>query len=95
MRAMCGVQLKDSERAKDFMLILGLGAAVDKWAVVSSMHGYGQVWWSEDGHILRGALIFKVEGQRVNGRLKKRWMVQVGEESRKVGLSKEDVLHPH
>ena len=33
-----------------------------------------------------------VDGQRKKGRLKKMWMMQVEEESMKVGLSREDAL---
>ena len=40
----------------------------------------------EDGHVLRRALDFEVEGQRKKGRLKRTWKRQVGEESVKVGL---------
>ena len=46
----------------------------------------------EDGHVLRMALDFEVEGQRKRGRLNRTWMIQVEEESVKIGLSREDAL---
>ena len=46
----------------------------------------------EDGHILRRALDFEVEGQRKKGRPKWTWKRQVGEESAKVGLRRDDAL---
>ena len=46
----------------------------------------------ENGHILRRALDFEVEGQRKKGRLKRTWKKQVEEESVKVGLRREDAL---
>ena len=46
----------------------------------------------EEGHVLRRALDFEVEGQRKNGRLKRMWKRQVEEESLMVGLRNEDAL---
>ena len=46
----------------------------------------------EDGHVLRKALDFEVEGQRRKGRLKRTWRWQVEEESMKAGLRREDAL---
>ena len=46
----------------------------------------------EDGHILRSALDFKVEGQRKKWRLKRTWKKQVEEESVKVGLRRQGAL---
>ena len=42
--------------------------------------------------MLRRALQLEVGGLRKNGRSKRTWMMQVKEESMKVGLSKEDAL---
>ena len=53
---------------------------------------YGHVLRREDGHILRRALDFKVEGQKKKWRLKRTWKNQVEEESVKVGLRREDAL---
>ena len=47
---------------------------------------------SEDGHILRRSLDFKVEGQWKKGRPKRTWKRQVEEESMKAGLRREDAL---
>ena len=46
----------------------------------------------EDGHILRRASDFDVEGQRKNGRLKRTLKKQAKEESVKVSLRKKDAL---
>ena len=46
----------------------------------------------EDGHVLRRALNFEVEGQRKKGRPKRTWKKQVEEESVKVCLRWEDAL---
>ena len=46
----------------------------------------------EDGHVLRSAVDFEVEGQRQKGRLKRTWKKQVEEECVRVGLRKEDAL---
>ena len=41
---------------------------------------------SEDGHVMRRAFDFEVEGQRKKGWLKRKWKKQVEVESEKVGL---------
>ena len=46
----------------------------------------------EDGHVLRWALDFDVEGQEKEERSKRRWKKQVEEESVKVGLRRKDAL---
>ena len=46
----------------------------------------------EDGHVLRRALDFEVDGQSKKGRLKRTWNMQVVDKSLKVGLRKEDKL---
>ena len=63
------------------------------------MNGYvNNVCWhcdvlrKEDGHVLRRALRFEVEGERMKVRPKRTWKKQVEEESMKVGLSKNDAL---
>ena len=84
MRAMCGVQLKDRKRSKDLML--GLNETIDQLAMANSVRWYDHVLRREDGHILRRALDFEVEGQRMKGRLKRTWKKQVEEGSVKVGL---------
>ena len=61
---MCGVQLKDRKRSKDLMFILGVKEIIDQLAMENSVHWYGHVLRREDGHVLRRALDFKVEGQR-------------------------------
>ena len=90
VRAMCGVQLKDIKRSKDLML--GLNGTIDLLAIANSVCWYGYVLRREDGHVLRTALDFEVDGQRKKGRPKTTWKGQVEEESVKVGLRREDAL---
>ena len=79
-----GMHLRDREEAKDLMLILNLNVTMDLLAMVGSVHWYGYVLRMEDGHVLRRALEFEVEGQKKNGRTKRTWSKQVVEESMKV-----------
>ena len=53
---------------------------------------YGHVLRREDGHVLRRALVFEVEGQRKKERLKRTWKRQVEEESVKIGLRRDNSL---
>ena len=61
VRPMCGVQLKDSKRSKDLMLMLGLKETIDKLAMANSAHWYGHVLRREIVHILRRSLHFEIE----------------------------------
>ena len=88
VRAMYGVQLKDRKRSTDLMLKLGLNEAKDQMAMEDSVRWYGDVLRREDGHILRRALDFVVEGQRKKVRPERTW--QVEEETMKVVLKAED-----
>ena len=63
-RAMCGVQLKVRKRSTDLMFLLGLKETIDQLAMANSVHWYSHVLRIEDGHVLRRALDFYVEGQR-------------------------------
>ena len=92
VRAMCGVQLNTKKRSMELMPMLDLNETIDQLAMVNSVHWYGQVLRRENGHVLRRALDFEVEGQRKKEKLKKTWKQQVEEESVKVGLRKEDAL---
>ena len=84
------VSVKSS--AKDLMLMLGLNETIDQSSITNSVRCYGHVLRKEDGHVLRRALDFGVEGQRKKGRLKMTWKRQVEEESVKVGMGREDAL---
>ena len=54
---------------------------------------YGHVLRREDGHVLRGALDFDVEGQSKKERPKSTWKKQVEEESVKIGFRIENALY--
>ena len=90
VRAMCGVQLKDRKRSTDSMFMLGLKETIGQLAIANSVCWYGQVLRRVDGHVLRKALHFEVEGKRKKGRPKRTWKKQVEEESVKVGLRRKD-----
>ena len=65
--AICGVQLKDRKSAKDFMLMLGLNETMDQSFMAKRVHWYGHMRRRVDGHMLRRALEFRVEGEGRNG----------------------------
>ena len=46
-----------------------MNETIDELAMANSVCWYGHVLWREDGHVLRRALDFEVEGQRKNLRL--------------------------
>ena len=89
---MCGVQLEDRKRSADLMFMLDLNETIDQFAMANSVCWYGYVLRREDGHVLRRALDFEVEGQRKKVRPKRKWNRQVEEESMKVGLRRKDAL---
>ena len=60
--------------------------------MANSVHWYGHVLRREDGHALRRALDFEVEGQRKKGKLKRTWRKQVEKEVLKVGLNREEAF---
>ena len=70
VRAMCGVQLKDSKRTIDLMYVVALSETIDQLTIENSVHWNGHVLRKEDGYVLRRALYFEVIGQRKKGRKK-------------------------
>ena len=93
VRVMCGVKLMDRKKTEDLMQMLGLEETIDQLAKANSVRWYGHVLRMDDDHVLRRALDFEVGGSRRRGRPKKTWRKQVEEESRRVGLKKEDALN--
>ena len=92
VRAICGVLLIDKKRSTYLMFMLGLSETIDQLAMANNVCWYGHVLRREDGHALRRALYFGVEGQCKKGRPKRSWKKQVEEESMKVGLRRESAL---
>ena len=88
VRAMCGVHIRDIKRANDLMLVLGLSETIDQFAMASCFHWYVYVLRREDGHVLRRAFDFEVEGQEKKRWLKRTCKKQVEEESMKFDLSR-------
>ena len=70
-KAMCGIHLKDRKRSTDMMFMLGMSKSIDELAIANSVRWYGHVLRREEGHALRMALDFEVEGQRKKGRPKR------------------------
>ena len=70
VRAMCGVQLKDSKIFMDLILMFSLSETIDQLAMADSVRWDGHVLRREDGHVMRRALDFDVEGQRKKLKLK-------------------------
>ena len=92
MSATFVAQLKDRKGSWDLMLMLGLSETIDQLAMANSVRWYGHVSRREDGHVLRRALDFEVNGGRKKGRLKRTWKKQVEDESMMVGLGWGDAL---
>ena len=63
VRELCGVQLKDRKKSMDLMLMFGMSITIDHSAMANRVHWYGHVMRIENGHVLRKALDFMVEGQ--------------------------------
>ena len=80
VRAMCGVPLKIRKRSTDLMMMLGLNETIDQLAMANSVRWYDHVLRREDGHVLKRASYFEVEGQRKTGRPKRTWKRQVEED---------------
>ena len=70
--AMCCVQLCEQKISTDLMFLLGLNVAMDQLAMANSVHWYCHVLRREDGHVLRRALDFEVDGQKKKWRLSKK-----------------------
>ena len=92
VREMYGVQLIDRKRSTDLIFMLHFNEAIDQLAMASSVHWYGPVLRREDGHVLRMALYFEVEGQRKKGRPSRTSNKQVQDESVEVGLRRIDAF---
>ena len=86
----CAVQRQ--KKSTDLMFMLVLNETMDQLAMANSVCWYGHVLRREDGHVLRMALDFVVEGQRKKRRLKRTCIKQVEEDSVKVGLRRKDAL---
>ena len=65
VRSLSGVLVTYRRRSMD------LNETVDQLAMAKSVCWYGHVLRKEDGHVLRMAFHFEVEGQRKKGRLKR------------------------
>ena len=74
------------------MFLLGLSETIDWLAMVNHFHWYGHVLRREDGHVLRMASDFEVEGERKKWRPKRTQKKQVEDECVKVYLRRENAL---
>ena len=73
--------------------MLGLRETIDELAMANSVYCYGNVLRREGSYVLRMALDFEVEGQRMKGRPKRTWKKQVEEECVTVGVRMEDAVY--
>ena len=92
VKAMCGAKLMEKKRTEDLMEMLGLKETVVQMVKANGVRWYGHVLRRYDGYVLRKTLEFEVKGKRKRGRTKKTWKTQV-EESKSVGLEKDDALN--
>ena len=61
--------------------------------MANSVRSYGHVLRRGDGHFLRRALDFEIEGKRKKWKPKRTWKKEVEEECVKVVLRREDALY--
>ena len=74
--AMCGVELS-GRKTQHLMLTSFLIETIDQLSIANSVRWDGGVLRREDGHVLRWALEFEVEGERKKGRMKTRMKGQI------------------
>ena len=72
--------------------MLPFNEVINHLAMANSVCWYGHVLRRKDGHALRRALDFEVNGQIKKGRPKRTWKMWLEGECMKVGLRKEDEL---
>ena len=52
------------KKDSDLMFMSDLSETIDQLAMANSVRWYGHVLMREDGHVLRRALDFEIDGQR-------------------------------
>ena len=72
--------------------MLGLKETVVQMAKANGVRWYGHMLRRDDGHVWRKVLEFEVKGKRKQGQPKKTRKKQM-EESKRVGLEKEDAMN--
>ena len=92
VRAMCGQKVVDRKTTEEQMDMLGLKETIDQLATANGVRWYGHVLRRDDDSVLRVALNLEVSGKRKGARQRKIWKKQVKEETKKIGLKKEDAL---
>ena len=63
--------------------MLSFNETMDLFAMANSVRLYGHLLRREDGHVLRRALDFEVEGQQKKGRPKRKWKNRLRKKVRK------------
>ena len=79
-------------RYTDLTFLLDLNETIAQLTMANSVFWYAYVLRREDGHVLRKALDFEVNGQRKKGRSKRTSKKQFEEGSVKVNLRRGDTL---
>ena len=82
----------DRKTTEEQMDMLGLKETIDRLATANRVRWYGHVLSRDDNNVLRVALNLEVSGKRKRRRPKNTWRKQVEEETKKIGLKKEDAL---
>ena len=70
-----------------------LRETIDRLATTNGVRWYGHVLRRDDNSVLRVALDLEVSGKGKRERPKKTWKKQVEEETKKIGLKKQDTLN--
>ena len=81
---MCGVKTMEKKRTEDLIEMLGLKETLVQMAKANGVRWYKHVLRRDDGHVMRKALEFEVNGKRKRGQPKKTWKMQVEKESKSV-----------
>ena len=83
----------DKRKIVELMEMLGVEETVDQMAKANRVRWYGHVVRRDEGHVLKRALDFEVDGKRKQGQPKKMPKKYVEEESKKVGLRRKDATN--
>ena len=93
VRAMCGQKVVDRKTTEEQMDMLGLMEAINRLATANGVRWYEHVLRKDDDSVLRVTLDLEVSGKKKRVQPKKTWKKQAEEETKKIGLKKEDALN--
>ena len=90
LRWMCGVTKLDKIRNERIRGITKVGE-ITKKVQERRLKWYGHVMRREEHYVGRRAIVLKVQGRRMRGRPKRRWLDKVKDDIKEKGLSADDV----